>query len=264
MEKFILANNCALRYYDTQSDKPCIVLVHGYFESIEIWSRIIPELSKHYRIIAFDVPGHGISEVLSECHSMEFLADTLNDILIKSNINKCIVAGHSAGGYIALKFAEKYSEKTARLVLFHSIFDSDSPERKCRRDKEIEIIKSNKKELLAKINPGKAIAKINHKELAEVILEMEDQAMMTEDEGAIALLNGIKDREDMNKFVESTTIPITAFWGEEDEFIPLEYAKEVAEKHKKVDSIFIKDCGHLCFIEQMPTTLQTLISFVAN
>lgn len=264
MEKFIVANHCALRYSDTQSNKPCIVLIHGYFESIEIWDRITPELSKHYRVIAFDVPGHGISEVLSECHTMEFFADTLNDILIKSNIETCIVAGHSAGGYIALAFAKKYSSKTSRIILFHSTFDSDTPDKRMRREKEIDIIKSNKKELLAKVNPGKAVAKSNRMRLEEVILEMEDQAMMTEDQGAIALLNGIKEREDMNEFVESTTIPITAFWGEEDEFIPLEYAKSVAEKHKKVNSIFVKDCGHLCFIEQMPTTLQTLLSFVEN
>ena len=40
MEKFIVANGIASRYMDSGTDKPAIVLLHGYLESIDIWENL--------------------------------------------------------------------------------------------------------------------------------------------------------------------------------------------------------------------------------
>ena len=71
MEKFIVANGIASRYMDSGTDKPAIVLLHGYLESIDIWENLGKKLAPYFRVLAIDIPGHGVSEIISETHSME-------------------------------------------------------------------------------------------------------------------------------------------------------------------------------------------------
>lgn len=264
MEKFVIANDCTLRILDTEKGDTVIVLVHGFFESLDVFDTLVKQLKQKYRVIALDVPGHGISEVMGECHSMEFIADTIYDILKQLSIDKCYIAGHSMGGYIAASFAYKYQANCKGLIMIHSIFDKDSEKRSESRSREISFIKAGKKELLAKINPSKGFAKEYRGKYKEMISNLEDQAIMTDDEGVIALLNGMKEREDLNDFARTTSIPILCFWGKYDEFFPLEYATEFVEKHANIKSIFMEESGHMCFIEQQNEFIEALDEFINN
>ena len=75
IEKFIMAGRTALHVCDSQQGERCVVLLHGYLESMFVWDDFVPLLYKRVRVVTLDLPGHGISEVRGECHSMEYLAD---------------------------------------------------------------------------------------------------------------------------------------------------------------------------------------------
>ena len=107
MEQFVMSEHTALRISDSQQGQTVLVLLHGYLESLEIWEDFAKLLSPHYRIVTIDIPGHGISEVKSEIHTMEFIADVLRGVLDQKQITHCFVAGHSMGGYAAEAFAAK-------------------------------------------------------------------------------------------------------------------------------------------------------------
>ena len=77
IEKFIMAGPTALHVCDSQQGDRCIVLLHGYLESLLVWEEFVPLLYKQVRVVTLDLPGHGISVVQGEEHSMEFLADTV-------------------------------------------------------------------------------------------------------------------------------------------------------------------------------------------
>ena len=93
MEKFIVAAETALRISDSQQGDTTLVLLHGYLESLEVWEDFTKLLTPYYRVIAIDIPGHGISEVRGEVHSMEFVADVLKGVLDKQGVARCFVAG---------------------------------------------------------------------------------------------------------------------------------------------------------------------------
>ena len=112
-----MSEHTALRISDSQQGQTVLVLLHGYLESLEIWEDFAKLLSPHYRIVTIDIPGHGISEVKSEIHTMEFIADVLRGVLDQKQITHCFVAGHSMGGYAAEAFAAKNN-------LFQSILDA--------------------------------------------------------------------------------------------------------------------------------------------
>ena len=78
IEKFIMAGRTALHVCDSQQGERCVVLLHGYLESMFVWDDFVPLLYKRVRVVTLDLPGHGISEVRGECHSMEYLAGTFD------------------------------------------------------------------------------------------------------------------------------------------------------------------------------------------
>ena len=77
-EKFIMAGGCAVRVSDTLEGERTVVLLHGYLESLDVWDRFTELLAPQVRVVAADLPGHGISEVKGEVHTMEFMADTVH------------------------------------------------------------------------------------------------------------------------------------------------------------------------------------------
>ena len=81
MEKFIISNGCALRITDTLKGEKCVLLLHGYLESLDVWEDFQKFLTPDYRVVAMDIPGHGISQVMGEVHTMEFLATTVAGVL---------------------------------------------------------------------------------------------------------------------------------------------------------------------------------------
>ena len=76
-EKFIMAGHTPLHICDSEKGEKCVVLLHGYLESLLVWEDFIHLLYKQMRVVTLDLPGHGISTVEGECHSMEFLADVV-------------------------------------------------------------------------------------------------------------------------------------------------------------------------------------------
>ncbi|MFI3267743.1 MAG: alpha/beta hydrolase [Rikenellaceae bacterium] len=262
MEKFIFAGDTATRYREEGNGEKCILLLHGYMESIDVWDELFDVLKKEYRVIAFDLPGHGISEIKSETHTMNFLAECGFHILKDLNIEKCNVIGHSMGGYVALAFAKNYPEMCESITLLHSSPFSDTEERKASRQKEIDLIKAGKKEMFARVNPGKCFAAKNRKKQLEAIEFMCEQALITEDEGAIALLNGIMQREEMNDMLHNLAAKQLFVFGKHDEFIPVEYAEQITEKHPQAQVLWLEDSGHMGFIEETELFTSELKSFL--
>lgn len=259
MEKFTIANNTAFRYIDTEKGERVILLIHGYLESVEAWDMLIAKLKKEYRIIAFDVPGHGISEVKGEIHTMNYVAQTAAALLDKIGVQKVIVIGHSMGGYIAQALKKIRPEMVDKMVLLHSTPDADTPEKRANREREMEIIRTGRKELLSTINPGKGFAEANRKKFHEYIQELSLQVMMSEDEGILALLNGMTEREDGNALIDKNTMMV---FGGEDEYMPKEYCESLVAKHPEATICWLEHSGHNGHIEEQAKFIEVLNNFI--
>ena len=109
---------------------PVVLLLHGFAEDGTTWDNLAGPLSAHCRLIIPNLPASS---------SMEDLAATIASLLDHLGIDKCIMIGHSMGGYITLAFAEKYPDRLTAFGLFHSTAYPDNEEKKAVRRKSIEI-----------------------------------------------------------------------------------------------------------------------------
>ena len=263
-EKFIMAGGCAVRVSDTLEGERTVVLLHGYLESLDVWDRFTELLAPQVRVVAADLPGHGISEVKGEVHTMEFMADTVHAAMETLGIGRAVVVGHSMGGYVALEMLRKYPEAFAGLVLFHSTPNPDSEKKREDRLREIHLIEGGKKELIARSFPHVGFAPQNRKRLAWAVEELSDQITLTEDAGIVAVLKGIRDRHDLNGTMRGSGVPQMMLFGRYDEYVTPETAAEVSRNQPQARAVWLEHSGHMGFVEEPAAAADALLSFVAE
>ena len=97
-----------------------LLLLHGLGCDHTTWLPVIPDLAKHFTVIAPDLLGHGESDKPRADYSVGGYANGMRDLLTVLNVDKVTVVGHSFGGGIAMQFAYQFPERTERLILVGS------------------------------------------------------------------------------------------------------------------------------------------------
>lgn len=264
VERFLMAGTTPLHVCDSEQGDHCLLLLHGYLESMLVWDDFIPHLYKKVRVVTVDLPGHGISVVEGECHSMEFLADTLAALLDTLGIERCTVVGHSMGGYVALAMCERHPERLEGLVLFSSTPNPDSEEKAENRRREIALVKSGKKEMLARVAPAAGFAADNRVRMRDAIADLTEQVAVTEDEGIVALLNGMIARRDRNEMLQQSPVRQLFILGRKDEYIVPEVAEAMVARHPQAEVVWLDHSGHMGFLEEPERAAEALLDFVGR
>ncbi len=104
---------------------PPIVMLHGYPENLQVWSRLAPLLAKQQEVIAFDWPGMGYSEAWPGGATPQLMANRLVSILNEWQINRPTIIGMDMGGQPALAFAAEHPDRIERLVVMNSLVFGD-------------------------------------------------------------------------------------------------------------------------------------------
>jgi pimeloyl-ACP methyl ester carboxylesterase len=111
VEKFLMAGQTPMHIADTERGERCVVLLHGYLESMLVWDEFVDLLKGSVRVVTVDLPGHGVSMVQGETHTMEYLAECVALAMEALGIERYSVVGHSMGGYVALAMLDKYASR---------------------------------------------------------------------------------------------------------------------------------------------------------
>ena len=102
-------------YYEEYGKGAPLLLLHQGLGSIESLGGIIPELSRHFRVIAYDAPGHGRSEQ-ADSLSGALLADYGSALIDQLKLDSVYVMGWSMGGNTALLLAANRPDKVKRAI----------------------------------------------------------------------------------------------------------------------------------------------------
>lgn len=264
IEKFIMAGDTALHVCDSQQGERCVVLLHGYLESMLVWEDFVPLLYRSVRVVTLDLPGHGISEVKGEVHTMEYLAGVVRDALHALGIERCTIVGHSMGGYVALAVCELYPEILDGIVLFSSTPNPDSEKKRADRLREIDLVRAGRKDLIARIAPAAGFAEENRRRLSDYIEDLTEQVFVTEDAGIVALLGGMTERPDRNEMLRRSPVRQLFIFGRKDGYIPAETAEALASAHPQAEVAWLDNSGHMGFLEEPARSAEILLRFAGG
>jgi pimeloyl-ACP methyl ester carboxylesterase len=104
-----------LRYIKTGKG-PVLVLLHTLRTQLDLFQKIVPELSKHFTVYAFDYPGHGYSDIPAGRYDAAFFTAAVEGFLDKLNLRDVTLAGVSIGGSLALILAARHNPRVARVI----------------------------------------------------------------------------------------------------------------------------------------------------
>lgn len=238
-----------------------VVLLHGFLGSHKIWERTINNLSKSYRIIAIDLPGHGNTECLGYAHSMDLMAKCVKAVLDSLRLKKYIIIGHSMGGYVGLAFADLFPDHLKGLCLYHSTAYADSDEKKKDRLRAIQAVKANRG-IYTKSTIKNLFASKNLKYLKDEVSFALSIAKQTGKKGIIAALHGMRDRPRRDIILGLVNYPIMMVIGELDNVLPYDQLLEQSQLIKNKTILYLEHDGHFGFLESPEASNKAIRKFL--
>jgi pimeloyl-ACP methyl ester carboxylesterase len=115
-----LSRNGVKLYYEDHGRGPAILLSHGYSATCRMWDRQIAAFAPRYRIIVWDMRGHGETDSPEDpaAYSEPLTVEDMAALLRHCGIDRAIIGGLSLGGYMSLAFHLVHPEMVAALMLF--------------------------------------------------------------------------------------------------------------------------------------------------
>jgi len=110
-------DDATVHYMEAGMGDEALVLVHGWSCSHEFWLDQIDVLRHRMRVIAVDLPGHGLSDPPKHGYSMDAFARAVAGVMDHAGVRRAVLAGHSNGVPVVRQFHRRYPGRTAGLIL---------------------------------------------------------------------------------------------------------------------------------------------------
>jgi len=250
-------------HYRVEGKGRAIVLLHGFLGSLQIWENLLPYLSKRYKVVMIDLPGHGETENFGYVHKMDLMAEAVKAVLHELQLRRYVLIGHSMGGYVTMAFAEKYMDNLRGVILFHSTAVADSEEKKADRDKAIKVAKRNKDKYL-KESLKKLFFPANIKKHPELLVKATNIANATSVQGIVAAIEGMKQRRNTEVVLQFCHCPVMFIAGLHDLLIPLELHQHQFELPPVHELLLLEHSAHMGFYEEPETVIKGMLPFLRN
>jgi pimeloyl-ACP methyl ester carboxylesterase len=116
MPKLVLDSGLSLHYQQV-GDGPDVVMVHGITGNLAVWHlQIVPALWDRFRVLTYDLRGHGYSGTPPSGYSPDDMADDLLGLLDGLELERPALVGHSYGADITLYFAARHPDRVSQVV----------------------------------------------------------------------------------------------------------------------------------------------------
>jgi pimeloyl-ACP methyl ester carboxylesterase len=257
-------------------DAPPVVLVHGLGATNASMLPLIPALSKDYRVLAPDLPGHGGTEATNSSHAARFLGDWLLAFLRETCERPAVLVGNSLGGRASLEAALNSPFEVRGLVLL-------CPAVAFRRLRQlvpfVRLVPDEIAALPVRVPRRMAMRGLrglfaDPSRLPEPWYEAamdEFVRVVTMRPNRLAIFSALRHIYLDEPFGESgfwdrlpsLKPPALFVWGEKDVLIPAGFAKFVEEALPKGRSVVLDDCGHVPQFEHADRTAELTRDFLA-
>jgi 3-oxoadipate enol-lactonase len=206
-------------------------------------------LKNSFRVITYDVRGHGKTHPGEKEFSIDLFTEDLIGLLDKLQIQKCAVGGLSMGGYIALNALEKYPQRFTSAILAATQCFADTKGTKDNRMKAIESIREKGLEEYADESLKRLFAPKSITARKEEVRAVREMITNTPKQTVIDTLQALAHRKETCLQLPKIKIPVLITVGKEDAITPPEASEFMHHELTNSELIVIEHSGHLAHLE---------------
>jgi pimeloyl-ACP methyl ester carboxylesterase len=239
-------------YYEVHGTGPTVLLTHGFSATSEMWKANIAALARKYRVIVWDMRGHGRSDYPEDmaAYSEALTTGDMAALLDTHGAGQAVVGGHSLGGFMTLAFHVAHPDRCKALMLFDTGPGYKKDEARAGWNKRAEA--------MARAYETKGLAALGRS--AEVLACTHRSA-----DGLARAARGMlaqKDARVINS-LETIKVPALVLVGSKDEayFAATDY---MAGKIPGAEKAVLADAGHAANIDQPEVFNRVVLDFLAR
>ncbi|MEO1136919.1 MAG: alpha/beta hydrolase [Pseudomonadota bacterium] len=246
------------------STAPVVLLVHGFTHSLETWDGWAAHLKDRYRVIRYDLLGHGLTGPdPNERYAPDERAAFIGDLMSALDIKSAFIAGNSLGGLAAWKFAAINPDRVRGLILVSpGAFSLNGVS-----DKPAEIPAAMKAYLMTAPEAGvRASAELiyaDDSKITEARLRTMRDMIRRKGNGA-ALIKSLEEftLPDPSDLLQSVAAPTLIIWGEDDVIIPIEQGRQMTALMQNAALKAYPGVGHAAQEEAPAETIVEATAFL--
>jgi pimeloyl-ACP methyl ester carboxylesterase len=238
------------------SDCPAVFLIHGSNASLHTWERWSTQLGERWRVVSFDLPGHGLTGgTIDGDYTIDRAAAIVEEVRDHLGIEQFHLAGNSRGGSIALRYAVDHREHLISLSLLNA---AGAPWPEPDPDSEADqpfiytllanpTIAQALKNFLPRSLLEEAIrnAFSNQDAVTDVMIERyHDLLRFPGNRDASLLRSQMPYATEAYGEAGSLSMPVLIMWGDEDNLVPLELSDRFLEVIPHAERIIYSHVGH--------------------
>lgn len=238
------------------ADAPAVILVHGFAASVHTWAYWQDALDDSYRVIAVDLPGHGLSRVPDEKPvSRSYYVETVDRLADKLDLESFAIAGSSMGGGVAWNYTLKHPDRVDALVLVDAAgWEASADE----SDSSPLIFKLLRIPVMRMLIRDLDLSKLVEDGLKN---SFSDPSLVTPEmiERYSALSRGPGHRDALltlsagrggdepasRERLSAINTPTLIMWGDEDNLIPVSHARKFEDAIPNSVAIIYEGVGHI-------------------
>jgi 3-oxoadipate enol-lactonase len=225
---------------------PVLVLSNSLGTTQELWAKQLPALAERFRVLTYDHPGHGVSDLPQEQPTVESLTSSLVTLLDELGFERVSLCGVSLGGMVGMTLALQEPERVDRLVLACTSAYVGPPEGWTERAR---IVRTRGMEAVADTVIGRWFTPELQDEEPQTMARFRAMLAATPPEGYARCCEAL-GAWDARERVSAIAVPVLVVAGEDDPAISVEQAQLVASRVPGARLRILERAAHLANVER--------------
>ncbi|MBK7777366.1 MAG: alpha/beta fold hydrolase [Sandaracinaceae bacterium] len=241
-----------------------VVFLHAFPYHSGMWEAQREGLKGHARFIAFDVQGAGTRSQDGTAYMLEHVVDDWLALLDHLEIETCVLAGLSMGGYVALRAVARAPERVRGLILANTQAGADSDTAKLGRAEGLRVLRRGGAAAFVAAQIAKQLSPHTQATLPALSKQLLSLASGATEGGVAASLVAIATRSDHTASLRDIAVPTLLIAGADDVVTPPALLQVLADHIPGATLHVLAGAGHLSNLEAEAEFTRLVIAFLAE
>ena len=246
------------------SGAPVLVLVHGLGLTRATWDEFVPVLAQDYRVLTYDLCGHGETDLPQEKPSLTVLSGQLVALLDELEIARAVITGFSLGGMINRRFAIDHPARVLALVILNSPHEREPEAQRLVEDRAVQTGAGGPGATIDSTLERWFTPRFRH-DAADVVAKVRAWVLANDPENYTrhrqVLAHGVVE---LIRPVPPITVPTLVMTCEHDSGSTPSMSHAIASEIAGAETVIVPGLQHLGLIERPDLFIQPILQFLAG